>query len=137
MEVRRCSWRSGESIAQLVRQTLRTCVRGIVLAVTAVAGSRCSSPAWLGVVLAPKSLLAVRRHADRQRRWALEWSEVTIATPYRPPSTKRASKLLRVFRSCKWVLGDPATWRDLLSTLVNVAVSVVLGLLPEFLFFAF
>jgi hypothetical protein len=28
----------GQSIARLVRQTLRTCVRGMVLAVTAVAG---------------------------------------------------------------------------------------------------
>jgi signal transduction histidine kinase len=136
----------GESIARLVRQTLQTCVRGMVLAVTAVAGLplfvACLAcvvllPAGLGVVLAPKSLLAVRRHANRQRRWALEWSGVTIAAPYRPRPTKRANKLVRVFRRCKWVLGDPATWRDLLWTLVNVPVSVVLGLLPAFLLFAF
>jgi signal transduction histidine kinase len=94
-------------------------------------------PAGLGVVVAPKSLLAVRRHAHLQRRWALEWSGVTIAAPYRPRPTKRASKLFRVFWRCKWVLGDPATWRDLLWTLVNVPVSVVLGLLPAFLLFAF
>lgn len=136
----------GESIARLVRQTLQTCVRGMVLAVTAVAGLplfvACLAcvvllPAGLGVVLAPKSLLAVRRNADRQRRWALEWSGVTIAAPYRPRPAKRANKLFRVFRRCKWVLGDPATWRDLLWTLVNVPVGVVLGLLPAFLLFAF
>jgi signal transduction histidine kinase len=135
----------GGSIARLVRQTLRTCVRGMVLAATAVAGLplffaslACLPllPVGLGVVLAPKSLLTVRRQADLQRRWALEWSGVTIATPYRSLSAKPANRLFRVFRRCGWVLGDPATWRDLLWTLVNVPVSVVLGLLPAFLLVA-
>jgi signal transduction histidine kinase len=90
-------------------------------------------PAGLGVVLAPKSLLAVRRQAERQRRWAREWSGVTIAAPYRPPPAKPANRLLRAFRRCRWVLGDPATWRDLLWTLAGVPVGVVLGLLPAFL----
>lgn len=136
----------GESIARLVRQTLRTCVRGMVLAATAVAGLPLFAaslacvllvPAGLGVVLAPKCLLAVRRQAGLQRRWALEWSGVTIAAPYRPRSAKPANRLFLVFRRCRWVLGDPATWRDLLWTLVNVPVSVVLGLLPAFLLVAF
>jgi signal transduction histidine kinase len=136
----------GENIARLVRQTLQTCVRGMALAVTAVAGLPLFAaslacvlllPAGIGVVLAPKSLLAVRRHANLQRRWALEWSGVTIATPYRPRPTKRTNKLFRVFRRCKWVLGDRATWRDLLWTLVNVPVSAVLGLLPAFMLVAF
>ena len=136
----------GESIARLVRQTLRTCVRGMVLAVTAVAGLPLFVaslvcvlllPAGLGVVLAPKTLLAVRRQAALQRRWALEWSGVTIATPYRFQSAKPTNRLFRVFRRCRWVLGDPATWRDLLWTLVSVPVSVVLGLLPAYLLVAF
>jgi signal transduction histidine kinase len=136
----------GDSIARLARQTLRTCVRGMVLAVTAVAGLpllvaslACVLllPAGIGVVLAPKSLLAVRRYAGLQRRWALEWSGVTIASPYRPWPTKRTNRLFRVFQRCKWVLSDPATWRDLLWTLVNVPVSAVLGLLPAFLLVAF
>jgi signal transduction histidine kinase len=93
-------------------------------------------PAGLGVVLAPKSLLVLRRQADLQRRWAHEWSGVTIATPYRSLSAKPTNRLFQVFRRCRWVLGDPATWRDLLWTLVNVPVSVVLGLLPAFLLVA-
>jgi len=134
----------GESIVRVARQTLRTCVRGMVLAVTAVAAlplflaclaSVLLLPVGLGVVLAPKSLLAVRRHAGLQRRRALEWSGVTIAAPYRPWPAKPTSRLFRAFRRCKWVLGDPATWRDLLWTLVNTPVSVVLGLLPAFLLF--
>jgi signal transduction histidine kinase len=132
----------GESGARFVPPTLRTCVRGMALAGTAVAGLPLFVaslvcvlllPAGLGVVLAPKSLLAVRRQADRQRRWAREWSGITIGTPYRPLSAKPANRLFRAFRRCRWVLGDPATWRDLLWTLVNVPVSVVLGLLPAFL----
>ena len=88
----------GMSMARLVRSTLRTCVRGMALAAAAVAGLplfvaslACVLllPAGLGVVLAPKSLLAVRRQADRQRRWAREWSGVTIAEPYRPLSAKQ------------------------------------------------
>ena len=136
----------GENIARLVWQTLRTCVRGMVLAATAVAGlplfvaavvSVLLLPAGLGVGLAPKSLLTVRRYTDVQRRWALEWSGVTIVTPYRSRPAKPTNRLFRVFRRCTWVLGDPATWRDLLWTLVNVPVSAVLGLLPAFLLFAF
>jgi signal transduction histidine kinase len=132
----------GERIVRLVRQTLRTCVRGMALAANAVAGLPLFAaslvcvlllPAGFGVVLAPKSLLAVRRQADRQRRWAREWSGVTIASPYRSLSAKPANRLFLAFRRCRWVLGDPATWRDLLWTLVNVPVSVVLGLLPAFL----
>ena len=132
----------GERVARLVRPVPRTCARGMLLAATAVAGLplfiaslACLPllPTGLGVVLAPKCLLAVRRHADLQRRWAREWSGIAIAAPYRPRSTKRTNKLVRVFRRCGWVLGDPATWRDLLWTLVNVPVSVVLGLLPAFL----
>src|SRR5579863_4764167 len=135
----------GENVARLVRETPRTCARGMALAAAAVAGLPLFAaslacvlllPAGLGVVLAPKSLLVVRRQADRQRRWAREWSGVTIAAPYRPLSAKPANRLFLVFRRCRWVLGDPATWRDLLWTLVNVPVGVVLGLLPAFLVFA-
>ena len=86
------------SIARVARRTLRTCVRGMILAGTAIAGLPLFPvslacllllPAGLGVVLAPKCLLTVRRQASLQRRWALEWSGVTIAAPYRPLSAKR------------------------------------------------
>jgi signal transduction histidine kinase len=135
----------GGSTVRLVRHTLQTCVRGMVLAGTALLGLPLFMaslagvlllPAGFGVVLAPKTLLAVRWQADLQRRWALEWSGVTIATPYRSWPTKRTNRLFLVFRRCRWVLGDRATWRDLLWTVVNVPVSVVLGLLPAFLLVA-
>ncbi|HEY5016738.1 MAG TPA: sensor domain-containing protein, partial [Streptosporangiaceae bacterium] len=104
----------GEAMVWGVRHTLRTCLRGMALAVTAVAGLPLLVasvicilllPTGLGVLLAPKSLLAVRRQAERQRRWAREWSGVTIAAPYRTGSTKPTNRLFRVFRRCGWVLG--------------------------------
>ena len=127
---------------RLAERTFLTCVRGLVQAVVATAGVALflvsvfcviSLAAGIGVLLAPKSLLAVRRLAGQQRRWAREWSGVTIVTPYRPRPVEASNGLIRRLRRCKWLLTDPATWRDLLWTLVDGPVGVVLGLLPAFL----
>ncbi len=81
------------AFSRLARLTRVTCVRGLVQAVVSLAGlslfvasvfSVLSLAAGIGVLLTPMSLLAVRRLASRQRRCALEWSRVQIATPYRP-----------------------------------------------------
>ena len=130
-----------DSVAWVARRTLRTCLRGMLLAVTAVAclplfafalASVVLLASGIGLILAPKMLLAVRWQADLERRRALEWSGVTIAAPYRP-EPKSGNRLLRGMRRRLWVLTDPATWRDLLWTLAGLPVSVVLGLLPAFL----
>ncbi len=127
---------------RLVRLTLVTCARGMVQAVVSVVGlllffasllSLLSLATGIGILLAPMSLLAVRRLASTQRRWAREWSRVTIATPYRPRPVEITNGLIGRLQRCKWLLTDPATWRDLLWTLVGVPVSVVLGLLPVFM----
>ena len=128
--------------SRLARLTLVTCVRGLVQAVVSVAGlvlfvaslfSLLSLAAGIGIVLAPKSLLAVRGLASTQRRWARHWSGVTIATPYRPRPVEITNGLIGRLQRCKWLLTDPATWRDLLWALAGVPVSVVLGLLPLFM----
>jgi signal transduction histidine kinase len=80
----------------------------------------------------PMSLLGVRRRASQQRRFALEWSRVAIATPYRPRPHEVSNGLIGRLQRCKWLLTDPATWRDLLWILVNVPVGVALGALPAF-----
>jgi signal transduction histidine kinase len=46
--------------------------------------------------------------------------------PYRP----RPEGAGNPFRSLRWLLGDPATWRDLLWLLLNMPLGLVLGLLP-------
>jgi signal transduction histidine kinase len=131
----------GGAARRLAERTLQTCLRGILLAVTAVSClplfvfaliSVVTIASGLGLVIAPKVLLAVRWQAALERRRALEWSGVTIAPPYRP-EPKHGNRLVRGFRRGLWVLGDPATWRDLLWTLVGVPVSLALGLLPAFL----
>jgi hypothetical protein len=127
---------------RLAERTFLTCVRGLVQAVVALAGiplffvsvfSVMSLSAGIGVVLAPKSLLAVRRLASQQRRWARDMSGVTIVTPYRPRPVEVTNVLIGRLQRCKWLLTDPATWRDLLWVLVNGPAGVVLGLLPAFL----
>ena len=127
---------------RLAQRTLQACVRGLVLAVVAVAGvplffvsvfSLLTLAAGIGVLLAPKSLLAVRGLASGERRWAREWSRVSIAAPYRPRPVELTNGLIGRLQRCKWVLTDPATWRDLLWLLVNGPAGVVLGLLPAFL----
>jgi signal transduction histidine kinase len=127
---------------RLVRLTLVTCARGMVQAVVSVVGlllffasllSLLSLATGIGILLVPMSLLAVRRLASTQRRWAREWSRVTIATPYRPRPVEITNGLIGRLQRCKWLLTDPATWRDLLWTLAGVPVSVVLGLLPVFM----
>jgi signal transduction histidine kinase len=74
-----------------------------------------------GVVLFAPAVGLVRAVAGWQRRIAREWSGVEIAVPY---LARRGRGRLR------WVLGDPATWRDLLWLFVNVPVGMALGLLP-------
>jgi signal transduction histidine kinase len=131
----------GGTAVRLARSTLRSCRRGALLAVTAIAClplfvfalvSVGLLAAGIGMVLAPKMMLAVRWQANLERRRALEWSGVTIAVPYRPQPTA-GNRLLRGLRRFRWVIVDPATWRDLVWTLAGVPVSVVLGLLPAFL----
>jgi signal transduction histidine kinase len=74
-----------------------------------------------GVVLFAPAVGMVRALAGWQRRIAREWSGVDIPAPYLP----RAGR-----GRLRWLLSDPATWRDLLWLLVNVPVGMALGLLP-------
>jgi signal transduction histidine kinase len=128
--------------ARMVRLTLRTCARGLAQAVVSLAGlllfvasvlSLVSLAAGVGILLAPRALLTVRGLASTERRWARQWSGVTIATPYRPRPVELTNGLIGRLQRCKWLLTDPATWRDLLWALAGVPVSVVLGLLPVFM----
>ena len=129
-------------VRRLARLTLRTCARGLAIAVLSVVPgiplffvSLVSLPllaVGVGVVPVPMSLLGVRRRASQQRRFALEWSGVSIATPYRPRPDEVSNGLIGRLQRCKWLLTDPATWRDLLWTLVNAPVGIALGALPAF-----
>jgi signal transduction histidine kinase len=124
--------------AERMRRALRPAARGAALAaVSLLAGvpvlvaavvSIGLTPIGIGLVAAPAALGVVRAMAIAQRRRAREWSGLVIDDWYRPAPV--TGSLLRRYR---WLLGDPATWRDLLWLLVNVPVGLVLGLLPGWL----
>jgi signal transduction histidine kinase len=79
----------------------------------------------IGRFFMPPMLLAVRRMTGLNRRLAGEWCGVPIAESYRPPPADPAT-LLYIAR-LRWLLRDPATWRDLLWVAVNALVGWILA----------
>ncbi|WP_308287113.1 sensor histidine kinase [Actinomadura parmotrematis] len=124
-----------EFLAKTVRRAWTVGVRGLVQAVLSQAAciplfvvtvvSIALLPVGAGLFLLPAAVLATRALADRQRAWAAEWSGVDVPSPYRPLPPAGSP-----FRRVAAMLRDPATWRDLLWTLLNVPVGLLLGLLP-------
>jgi signal transduction histidine kinase len=83
----------------------------------------------IGRFLVPAALLAMRRLTILTRRLAGEWCGVPIAEPYRPaPGT--GGERLSFSERLRWLLNDPATWRDALWTTVNACVGWVIAALP-------
>jgi signal transduction histidine kinase len=88
----------------------------------------------VGVLLAPVAIEVVRLKANLGRRLARDWSGVDIPEPYRPqPPLDRG--IVGLLQRCRWLLRDPATWRDLLWLLVDATVGFALTLFPAALFF--
>ncbi|HEV2635557.1 MAG TPA: sensor domain-containing protein [Actinocrinis sp.] len=83
-----------------------------------------------GLLLAPIALMRVRSLAGLFRRWSWDWSGVQIESPYRPRPGNTQGNPFGWFWYFRWVITDPATWRDLLWMVVNIPVGVVLGVLP-------
>ncbi|GAA3775024.1 sensor domain-containing protein [Plantactinospora mayteni] len=78
-----------------------------------------------GLFAFPAVTAAVRELADLNRRFAGWWTEREVPSPYRP-----APERMTVWGRYRWVVTDPATWRDLLWLLTSIPVGLVLGLLP-------
>ncbi len=83
----------------------------------------------IGRFLLPAALLGIRGMANTTRRLSGEWCGVPIAAGYLPPPGSQGSKL-RFTRRLWWLLGDPATWRDLLWITVNSLVGWIITLVP-------
>ncbi|MFC5751059.1 sensor histidine kinase [Actinomadura rugatobispora] len=125
-----------ERTRQIIKTGLLTGLRGLIQAVLSLGAgiplfvlavlSIAFIPLGIGIVLTPLVLLAVRALANLQRVWAAEWSAVPVPVPYRP----RPERGNNLFRLLKWLLGDPATWRDLLWLVLNMPLGMLLGLLP-------
>jgi signal transduction histidine kinase len=79
----------------------------------------------IGRFLVPVVLLALRRLAGLTRQLAGEWCGVPIAESYQPPPADPAT--LHYTARLRWLLRDPATWRDLIWVAVNLLVGWILA----------
>lgn len=77
----------------------------------------------IGILLLPGALNAVRADARRQRRLALRWSGIKVDDPY--PQERGTGPRVTGWRHAFRLLGDSATWRDLLWLLVNPFVGPI------------
>ncbi|MEV5574112.1 sensor domain-containing protein [Spirillospora sp. NPDC052269] len=115
---------AGLAVARSLLQAVLAQVANLPLAIL-LGVSLALVPIGVGLALLPPVLLAVRGLANQQRRWAKEWSGIDIPVPYRPRPEGATG-----FGRVRWLLGDPATWRDMLWTLVNSVTGVVFAGLP-------
>jgi signal transduction histidine kinase len=77
------------------------------------------------VVLILCTLLYLRWLANLTRRLASRWCGVRIVRPYRPAPPEPGIR-----PRLRWLVTDPATWRDLLWTVVNSVAGLLLVLVP-------
>jgi signal transduction histidine kinase len=95
--------------------------RALVLLVLVVAAGLVLGRIFVSAVLA-----GLRQVAIVTRRLAGEWCGVPITNPYRAPGGRADAGLSRAER-LRWMLGDGATWRDLLWVTVNILVGWILA----------
>ena len=77
-------------------------------------------------ILAPGVVAAVRPLTNLIRRLAGRWCGVPVAVPYLPLTSQIRKKGLR--GRLRWLLSDPATWRDALWTVTSPCLSWVVAL---------
>ncbi|WP_199272614.1 sensor histidine kinase [Streptomyces broussonetiae] len=87
----------------------------------------------IGFLALPYCTRAVRWLADLNRRAAAR-SGVPVGRPYRDEPQEIEKDIVGWMRRCKWILTDPATWRDLLWLLLNCLVGLV-GFVPAALLY--
>ena len=82
------------------------------------------------LLLVPPTLRAGRRLTNVVRRLSGEWCGVPIPEPYRPSAEPIQGSVWRRLGRAWRMLGDPATWRDLLWLTVDPMGVCVLPLIP-------
>ncbi|WP_419183839.1 histidine kinase [Streptomyces albidus (ex Kaewkla and Franco 2022)] len=82
----------------------------------------------VGLFTTPAVTHLVRMHANQRRVLARDWAGYTVPPPYRPlPPAHGAGG---VVKQCIRLLGDPATWRDLVWLLTDAVGGFVSALFP-------
>ena len=87
-------------------------------------------PIGVGIVTTPWVLTGVRAFANWRRVVAAQWCGVRIPATYRP-----LPEGANLWKRCFGMLGDPATWRDLVWLPVDMTAGFVAALLPALLVF--
>ncbi|WP_030656305.1 MULTISPECIES: sensor histidine kinase [Streptomyces] len=87
----------------------------------------------IGFLALPYLTRAVRWLCDLNRRAAAR-SGIPVERPYRPEPEEIERDIVGWTRRCKWILADPATWRDLLWLLLNCVVGLA-GFVPAALLY--
>ena len=129
---------TGTTLWAWARPRLLDAVRGLPLAVLAypanialfvlsVLALACTPLFGVGVLAFPAVTALVRRLADLHRRLSAAWAGIPVPQPYRPPPEAGPWLALRRYR---WVVRDPATWRELVWLLADLPVSLTLALVP-------
>jgi signal transduction histidine kinase len=95
----------------------------LLLAVSVVALALAPVP-FLGLALTPWTMTLVRMRADLERRRASR-TGILVARPYQPPPERALAGGWQRFR---WIVTDPATWRDLAWLLPGAIVGFTLGM---------
>jgi signal transduction histidine kinase len=95
----------------------------------------------LVLVFVPGVPSALRRLANLTRRLAEEWCGVPINVPYLPLPDGAGVRTIGYLRRLRWLLSDPATWRDLLwlgaGSVAGTAVAALPAGLVLYSMFAF
>jgi signal transduction histidine kinase len=98
------------------------CARGAALGALAIVQAVFIHPVLLVLAFLPIPGIGpvVRQLTGLTRRLCGEWCGVPIASPYRPgPAGEGEFGLVTWSQRRRWVMDDPATWRDLAWMLVN------------------
>jgi Putative sensor len=88
------------------------------------------SPLGVGLALIPGTLRAMRRLENVVRRRCADWCGVAIEVPYLPEPARGEGKPPGFWPRFLLLLADPATWRDLLWTVMDILFGWVLSLAP-------
>lgn len=84
----------------------------------------------LVLLFVPGAPAALRALANLNRRLIESWCGVPVAVPYLPPPTRQKADRIGYLRRLRWLLTDPATWRDLLWLGAASVAGTVVAALP-------
>ncbi|GAA2086582.1 sensor domain-containing protein [Streptomyces albiaxialis] len=131
------------TVAAQTHELMLAMIRGPVLAVVSLplsilafvltVVSLALIPVGVGVITTPFAFQGLRGYANGRRALVDRWTGLPVPQPYRPwPKDLRAGVVGHV-EKCHLLLKDPATWRDLAWTPVDMTAGFVTALLPPLL----